>query len=289
MNAEVTLFEQFSNISHRFLQEGWMTHVETFAINFIVAGLIYWIGSFIINLLLKGFHRVAKKRRMDVELQHFLDGIIRIGLKFALIIIALSELGIDTTSLLAVFGAAGLAIGLALKDSLSNVASGVMLIWTRPFRIGHLVEIGKARGFVEKITLFNTTLRTPDNKQVTIPNAKIHQDTIINYSANATRRVDIIIGISYDDDVQQARQLILQVIEKNTYTNKEPAPVIAVSELGDSSVNILVRVWTAKETYWETKWSLIEGIKLSFDEQGISIPYPQRDIHLIQNNLNNQE
>lgn len=281
MNTEVTLLDQFSQLSQHFLQKGWLTHIETLAINVIVAILVYWIGTIIINLLLKGFHRVAIKRQMDAELEHFLDGVIRIALKFALIIIVLSELGIDTTSLLAVFGAAGLAIGLALKDSLSNVASGVMLIWTRPFRIDHLVEIGKAKGFVEKITLFHTTLRTPDNKQVTIPNAKIHQDTIINHWAKPIRRVEIIVGISYDDDIQKARELILKAIENNEYILDERKPIIAVDDLADSSVNILVRVWTSKETYWETRWSLLEAVKLIFDRNGISIPYPQRDIHLL--------
>jgi small conductance mechanosensitive channel len=202
----------------------------------------------------------------------------------AVIVAAAGQLGINTASFLTIIGAAGLAVGLALKDSLANFASGVLLILFRPFKVGDFVEIAGESGSVQEITIFNTILHTPDNKLKIIPNGKISNDTITNVNANPTRRVDLVIGISYDDDIRAAHQLLKETVAEDDRVLAEPKTDIAVSELADSSVNFVVRPWVNTEDYWDVRFNLIEKIKLRFDEAGISIPYPQQDVHLHQIN-----
>ena len=195
------------------------------------------------------------------------------------LIAVLDRLGVDTTSLIALLGAAGIAIGLALKDSLSNFAAGLMLIVFRPIRAGNYVELGGTAGSVEKINLFTTTLVTPDNREVTVPNGVIYSNTIVNYSARDKRRAEIIVGVSYEDDLHQARKVILEVVNSDDRVLSEPKPMVAVIELGDSSVNLTVRAWTATQDYFMTRLDLTEAIKLALDDAGVTIPYPQLTLH----------
>jgi small conductance mechanosensitive channel len=196
------------------------------------------------------------------------------------VIAALSQLGIDTTSLVALLGAAGLAIGLSLQSSLANFAAGVMLIVFRPFTKGDFVEVAGTSGSVDNISIFTTTLTTPDNKEVIVPNGSVIGNNIVNYSARPTRRVDMVFGIGYGDDIKKAKELLEQIVAADTRVLAEPAPVVALGELADSSVNFLVRPWVNAEDYWSVLWDTTETVKLKFDEAGISIPYPQMDVHL---------
>lgn len=201
----------------------------------------------------------------------------------AVVIAAMSQVGINTTSLVAVIGAAGLAVGLALQGSLSNFASGVLIIILRPFKAGDYVEAGGVSGSVTEIQLFSTTLKTPDNKVVIVPNAAITGDSITNYSAEETRRVDLVVGISYDANIKEAKEVLTKIVEADERILKDPAYTIAVSELADSSVNLVVRPWVKSSDYWGVYFDLTENIKLKLDEAGIGIPYPQMDVHVHKN------
>ena len=213
-------------------------------------------------------------------LVRFLSSILRWVLLLFVIIAALSLLGIDTTSLIALLGAAGLAIGLSLQSSLSNFAAGVMIIVFRPFNKGDFVEVAGATGVIDNINIFTTTMTTPDNKEVIVPNGSILASNITNYSARDTRRVDMVFGISYDDDLRKAKKLLEEIIAGDDRVLADPAPVVALSELADSSVNFIVRPWAKAEDYWGLMWDTTEAVKLRFDEAGISIPYPQMDVHM---------
>ena len=190
------------------------------------------------------------------------------------------QLGVNTSSFLAIFGAAGLAVGLALKDSLGNFASGVMLVFFRPFKIGDVVTAGGVTGKVENISVFNTIFITPDNQRVIVPNGQIANDVITNITANPTRRLDMVFGIGYEDDIAKARKVFEDILNSEARVLKDPAHVIVVSELADSSVNFNVRPWVKSDDYWAVRADLTEKIKLAFDENSISIPYPQMDVHL---------
>ena len=199
-----------------------------------------------------------------------------------IIIAAIDQLGVDTKSVLAIFAAAGLAVGLALKDSLSNFAAGVMIVLFKPFKNGDFIEAAGISGVVEMIGIFNTILRTGDNREITVPNAQIYGGVITNFSARDTRRIDLVIGIGYDDNIQAAKNLLEQIIDNEVRILKDPAPVIMVSELGASSVDLAVRPWVNSADYWDVRSDLLETVKTEFDTAGISIPYPQRDVHLFQ-------
>ena len=257
---------------------------QPFAVNLILALVIYLAGSWLARRLGSLTRTLMKKRQLDEALAEFIGSILSVLLTFVVALIALEQVGIDTTSLLALLGAAGLAVGLALKDSLSNFAAGVMLILFKPFKIGDFVEAGGIAGIVERISIFSTQLRTGDNRQIIVPNAGIYGDVITNFSAKATRRIDLVIGISYDDNIKQARDIIQQILDQEERILADPEPVIVVGELGDSSVNLWVRPWVKTADYWPVHWQLLETIKTTFDEQGISIPFPQRDVHLYQEN-----
>ncbi|TQV86685.1 mechanosensitive ion channel family protein [Aliikangiella coralliicola] len=256
------------------------TYVIPYGLNIIFAIVIFIIGKMVVKLLTKVSAKLLNKAKVDDILVDFLTGIISSILMLFVIIASLGQLGVDTTSLVALIGAAGLAIGLSLQGSLQNFASGVMLIVFRPFKDGDFVEVAGVAGVVEKITIFTTQMRTGDNKQVIIPNGKIYGDVITNYSAKPTRRVDMVFGIGYDDDIKKAKEIMQQVIEKDERILADPAPTIAVSELADSSVNFVVRPWVNSADYWGVYFDYHENIKLAFDEANISIPYPQMDVHL---------
>lgn len=257
-------------------------YVIPWAINLFFALGIFILGRWLVNALCGILRRLLTKARMDDILIDFVTAIARTALLLFIIIAALEQLGLDTTSLIALLGAAGLAVGLAMKDSLANFSAGVMLVIFRPFRAGDYVEAGGTAGTVEKISMFSTLMRTPDNREVIIPNGNIYGSNIINFSARETRRIDLVFGIGYADDIRKARAIIISVLQQDERILADPAPVVAVGELGASSVDFVVRPWVATADYWDVRWDLLEKIKLAFDANGISIPFPQRDVHLYQ-------
>jgi small conductance mechanosensitive channel len=249
-------------------------------IRIAMALAIFVIGRMVVAIIMRGVTRLMENRKIDPTLIGFVTSIIRWGLLLFVIIASLSQLGIDTTSLIALLGAAGLAIGLALQNSLSNFAAGVMLIVFRPFTRGDYVEAGGASGTVDSVGIFTTTLTTPDNKEVIVPNGAIMSDNITNYSARPTRRVDMVFGIAYGDDLRAARAILEEIIQADERVLADPAPMVTVGELADSSVNFLVRPWVKSGDYWDVLWETTEKVKLRFDEAGISIPFPQVEMHL---------
>ena len=249
-------------------------------IKILIAVVIFYVGRIVVSAVVKVVSRLLTNSEMDEMLVRFLTSILRWVLLLFVVIAALSQLGIDTTSLIALLGAAGLAIGLSLQSSLSNFAAGVMIIVFRPFSKGDFVEVAGAMGVIDNINIFTTTLTTPDNKEVIVPNGSILNNNITNYSARDTRRVDMVFGISYDDDLRKAKALLEEIIAGDDRVLADPAPVIALGELADSSVNFIVRPWVKSEDYFGLLWDTTETVKLKFDEAGISIPYPQMDVHM---------
>jgi len=258
------------------------TYVLPWGINIVLAILVFFIGKIIVNFVTKLLSRVLKRSKMDAILVNFVTSIIRTVLLLFVVIAAMDQLGVNTTSLVALLGAAGLAVGLALQSSLQNFAAGVMLIIFRPFKAGDFIEAAGIMGTVKNISIFSSILRTGDNREIIVPNGKVYGDVITNYSARETRRIDMVVGIGYDSDIKLARDTLKELVEKDERILKDPETLIAVSELADSSVNFVVRPWVKSSDYWSVKFSLNEAIKLTFDERGISIPYPQMDVHLDQ-------
>jgi small conductance mechanosensitive channel len=258
------------------------TVVRELVTNFAVAVAILILGLWLAKRLKNLMSKVMIKRGVDAMLASFMSSIAYILAAAFIVIAALGHLGIQTTSLVAIIGAAGLAIGLALQGSLANFASGVMIIAFRPFKVGDFVEAGGAVGVVEGIQIFSTQMKTGDNKTIIIPNANITNSNITNYSTKDTRRVDLVFGIGYDDDIKKAKQILEDIVTNDERILKDPAPVVAVSELADSSVNFIVRPWVNAADYWAVYWDLTETVKLVFDKEGISIPYPQQDVHMHQ-------
>lgn len=246
----------------------------------LTALAIFVVGRWLVNRLTNLAQKVMLARASDETLVKFVCSILRwVGLLFV-VIAALSHLGIDTTSLVALLGAAGLAIGLSLQSSLGNFAAGVMLIIFKPFKKGDFVDAGGAMGTVDSISIFTTIMTTPDNKEIIIPNGSIIGGNITNFSARPTRRVDMVFGISYGDDIRKAKAILEEIISADARVLPEPAPVITVGELADSSVNFLVRPWVKASDYWGVMWDTTEAVKLRFDAEGISIPFPQMDVHM---------
>jgi small conductance mechanosensitive channel len=272
--------EQLENISKIDVGALIDTYVIPWGLNIIFAVLIFIVGKFLVNLVTNLVKKLMIKAKVDNILVNFIGSIIKSVLLLFVIIASLDQLGVNTTSLIALIGAAGLAIGLALQGSLQNLASGVMLIVFRPFKDGDFVEAGGTMGVVEQIGIFTTMMRTGDNKEVIVPNGKIFGDIITNYSKRDTRRVDMVFGIGYGDDIRKAKDIIAGIIAADERILKEPAPLIAVGELADSSVNFNVRPWVKSSDYWGVYFDLNEKIKMEFDENGISIPFPQMDVYL---------
>lgn len=258
------------------------TFITGYAWNILGSLLIFIIGKWLARKAVSLLSKLLTKQQVDETLIRFLDNIAYYALMVVVLMAAADRLGVDTTSFLAIFGAAGLAVGLALKDSLGNFASGVMLVFFRPFKIGDAVTAGGITGIIEEISIFNTTFRTFDNQRMIVPNGQITNGVITNINANPTRRLDLVFGISYEDNILTAKAIFKNILESDTRILEDPAPMIVVSELADSSVNFYVRPWVNTEEYWDVKFDLTEKIKLALDEAGISIPYPQTDIHLHQ-------
>jgi small conductance mechanosensitive channel len=254
--------------------------LTVWGIRMIGAAAILIFGRWIAKFLTKAVRKVMVKAHFDETLKRFLCNLIYAVLMIMVIIAAINQLGVQTTSLLAVLGAAGLAIGLALQGSLSNFASGILIVAFRPYKAGDFIEAGGVAGSVEEVQIFTTVLKTGDNKKIIVPNAQIMAGTIVNYSANPTRRIDLVAGCGYEDDLDKVRRVLEGVIAADERVLKDPAPTIAVSELGDSSVNFVVRPWVNSGDYWPTRCDLTEQIKKRFDAEGLSIPFPQRDVHI---------
>ncbi|MCS5597426.1 MAG: mechanosensitive ion channel [Alphaproteobacteria bacterium] len=263
------------------IYESAAAYISLYGLKVIAAIAIFIIGKWVAKRVVNVLKKVMKKASVDETLISF-AGNIFYGLGLAFVVIAsLSQLGVETTSLAAVIAAAGLAIGLALQGSLSNLAAGVMIILFRPFKIGDFVEAAGAAGIVEDISIFTTKFRTPDNRQIIVPNNAVTSDNITNISAKPERRVDLVIGVGYDDDLKKVKDVLSKIVSADERVLKDKDVVIAVSELADSSVNLVVRPWVKTEDYWPVYWHLTEQIKVTFDKEGISIPYPQRDLHVI--------
>lgn len=256
--------------------------VSQFGLKLIAAIVVFFVGKWlarkISNLLKRGLERADT----DPTLVGFVGNISYFGLLTMVVIAAVGQLGVQTTSFIAVLGAAGLAIGLALQGSLANFAAGVLMIIFRPFKAGDYIEAAGTAGSVEEVQLFTTTLKTPDNKTVIIPNAQVTSGTITNYSARDTRRLDLVFGVGYGDDLDKVKRVIQEVLGEEERLLKDPAPLVGVLNLGESSVDFAVRPWVNSSDYWPVFFDLQENMKKRFDQEGISIPFPQRDVHLFQ-------
>lgn len=256
------------------------TYLIPWGLRIAMALVIFVVGRWTARIVVRVVNRMMKRARLDDMLTSFLGNILYTVLLLVVVIAALDQLGVQTTSLLAVFGAAGLAVGLALKDSLANFSSGVMMIIFRPFKVGDFVEAAGQSGVIEEVRIFNTVMRTGDNREIIIPNGHIYGGPIVNYSARETRRIDLVMCIGYGDDIRKARQLIEAAFSADARILTDPAPAVAVGELADSSVNLTVRPWVKSADYWAVRSDLLENLKTAFDANGISIPYPQRDVHV---------
>ncbi len=264
-----SLYEQFQTIG------------VSFGIKLIAAVAIFLIGRLVARVVTNGIRKVMSSQKVDKILETFVSNLVYWALMTFVIIAAINQVGIQTTSLIAIMGAAGLAVGLALQGSLSNFAAGVLIIMFRPYKVGDFVEAAGVAGSVVQVQILTTILKTSDNKQIVVPNAQIMGSIITNYSANETRRVDMVIGIGYDDDIDKARDTIQELVDADDRILKDPPCLIAVSELADSSVNLIVRPWVKTSDYSGVNFGLTEAIKKRFDKEGISFPYPQQDVHLI--------
>lgn len=272
------LFAQFPSVD-TFL-DFLATQGLAFALNLLAAIAIFFVGRIVAGILRRVLEKVMNRAKFDATLSRFLSHIAYALMITFVIIAAIDRLGVDTTSFAAILAAAGLAIGLALQGSLSNFASGVMLILFKPMKVGDFVEAGGAKGNVEDIHIFNTLICTPDNVLMTIPNSQITSGKITNFSAKDTRRIDLVIGCGYDDDLKAVKSYLEETLAADERILADPAPVVAVDELGDSSVNFIVRPWVNRSDYGAVKWDLLEKIKTDFDARGFNLPFPQRDIHV---------
>lgn len=258
-----------------------MELVQNYALPLVWAIVIFVIGKIVARVISNVVAKMMIASKVDETLVKFTKSIIYIGLMAFVILAALGKLGIETTSFAAIIAAAGLAIGLSLQGTLGNLAAGVMLILFRPFKVGDFVEAGGVSGSIEEIQIFSTKMKSPDNKEITVPNGQIIDGTITNFSAKATRRIDMVVGVGYNDDLKKVRTVLEDILSKDDRVLKDPAVTIGVLELGDNSVNFAVRPWVRTSDYWPTYFDLHEEVKVRFDAEGISIPYPQRDIHII--------
>jgi len=257
-------------------------YLVPFAINLLIALFVFYIGRSISRLIIRMLDRVAQRSKLDDSLRKFLLDL-AYGLLMAIVIIAaLERLGVKTTAAIAILGPPGLAIGLALQGSLGNFASGVLIIMFKPYKVGGVVEVAGNVGVVDEVKVFNTVLRTGDNIQVLIPNGQVTGNIIKNMSVRGIRRIDLVFGIGYGDDIKKAKAMIEKVLSEDSRILAEPKYQVAVSNLGDSSVDFVVRPWVKVEDYWAVRFDTLEKLKLEADAQGISIPFPQRDVHLFE-------
>lgn len=260
--------------------EAFWNWVSMYSLNIIGAILIFLVGKWLARRISNLLSKLLERNNIDLTLVHFLTNLTYYSLIVLVVVAAAGRLGINTTSFLTIIGAAGLAVGLALKDSLSNFAAGVMLVLFRPFTVGDVVSTAGITAKVEKITIFNTQFCSPDNQLIIVPNNKIISDIITNINAKDTRRIDLTVGISYSDDMAKTKDILERLAKEESRILADPAPTVAVAELADSSVNLVFRPWVKTADYWDVRFGLTEKIKNSLDEAGISIPFPQQDVHL---------
>jgi len=256
--------------------------LATYGLKIVGSILIFLVGRWVAGLISRLASKAMMRAKMDATLVRFVESLCYLGLLAFVVIAALSNLGVQTASFVAIVGAAGLAVGLALQGSLGNFASGVLMLIFKPIRVGDFVEAGGAQGSVKEIGIFTTVLNSPDNVRIIVPNAQITGGTIKNYTVNGTRRLDLVFGVSYEDDLKKAQQVIEQVLAAEPRILAEPAPLVAVSALADSSVNFVVRPWVNVADYWPTCFDLTARIKVALEENGLTIPFPQRDVHIKQ-------
>jgi len=275
------------DITTAFTGIDWQSIIDYLSINaidlagkIVVALIIFYGGRWLVGLAVAGLRNVMQRQEVDETLETFVCNLVRMALLVVVIIAAISALGIQTASFIAIFGAAGLAVGLALQGSLSNFAAGVLIVLFRPYKVGNFIEGAGIAGVVEQVQILTTILKTGDNKQIIVPNSQIMNSIITNYSANDTRRVDMVVGVSYDDDLDKVRKTVEDLVAAEDRILDEPACTIAVSALADSSVNFVVRPWVKSSDYWGVMFDLTEAIKKRFDREGISFPFPQQDVHL---------
>ena len=256
-----------------------ITYGSEYGIKIIAAILIFVIGKWAVNKVTSVGKKLMEKARVDQTLVEFGESLIYFILMLMVVLASLNSLGVNTTSFVAVFGAAGLAIGLALQGSLANIGAAVLIIVFRPFKVGDFIEAGGATGTVEDVNLFSTIIAPLDNRTIIVPNSSIIGGNITNFSKKPNRRVDHVFGIGYGDDLKAAKEILMQIMKDDERVLSEPAPFVGVGELGDSSVNFTFRAWVATADYWDVYFDMLEKVKLTFDEKGISIPYPQMDVH----------
>lgn len=254
--------------------------IMQFGVQLVSSLAVLIIGWWIVGRILNVLDKSMKKAKVEVTLRKFLKSFINIALKAILLIIFASMVGVETASLIAVLGAAGLAVGLALQGSLSNLAGGVLVLFFKPFKVGDVIEAQGYIGRVEEIQIFNTFIKTLDNQQVFIPNGLLSNGCVKNVFAEPIRRVDMTFGISYEDDVIKAKQVVRDTLNSNELVLKDPEADVFISAHADSSINLTVRPWCASEDYWEVYFSTHEALKIAFDREGIVIPFPQRDVHI---------
>lgn len=263
------------------LQEAWLPMVVQYGSQVLLAIVTLLVGWWLIARLVGGVQVLMEKRNIDRTLHGFIGALVGIGLKVILLVSVAGMIGVETTSFIALIGAAGLAIGLALQGSLANFAGGMLILIVRPIRAGEYIEAQGVGGTVDSIQIFNTVLKTPDNKTIIIPNGALSNGNIINYSRQPTRRVDLNIGIDYGDDVKKAREILLELANSDERVFKDPEAVVWLVSLGDNSVNLSLRMWTKTDDYWGVFWGLQELVKERFDQEGITIPFPQRTVHMV--------
>ncbi len=251
-----------------------------YGLKLLLAIVTLIIGLWIIKAIMGGIRRSMEKRDVDATLRTFLHSLLSMLLKIMLVISVISMVGVEMTSFVAILAAAGLAVGMALSGTLQNFAGGVIIVLFKPFKVGDFIDAQGHMGTVKDIQIFNTILKTPDNKTIIIPNGGLSTSSMTNYSTEENRRVDFTFGIGYSDDIDKAKKVIDGVIKADSRIFSDPEPFIAVSELADSSVNFAVRVWSKASDYWGIYFDMTENIKKAFDKEGISIPFPQRDVHL---------
>ena len=266
-----------TNLIHKLMELG-----AQYGLRLIYAVFILIVGRWVAKGVAGLTGRMMDRAHLDPTLRRFVTSLTYIALLAFVVIAALNQLGIQTASFVAVLGAAGLAVGLALQGALANFAAGVLMIIFKPFKVGDFVEGAGTAGTVEEVQIFTTQLITPDNKTVIVPNSKIMGDNIINFTLKGSRRVDMTFGIGYEDDINKARSIILEIVSADERIFKDPAPEVLVSELADSSVNLAARVWSSADHYWDVLFATTEAVKKRFDTEGISIPFPQRDVHMYQ-------
>ena len=265
------------------MQEFWNSLpalLSTYGLKILTAVLIVIAGSWIAKMIRRGVRKGMLKRNIDETIVNFTCSVVRALLMAFVVIAALGQLGVQTSSIVAILGASALAVGLALQGSLSNLAAGVLLMATRPFKAGDYVETAGKAGVVDAISLLNTTLTSIDNKKIIVPNSGIIGNPIVNYTAEQKRRVDLTVGVSYKSDLKKVREILMSEINKNEKVLSDPPPMVGVIEMAASSVNLVVRPWVKTEDYWSVYFSLTENIKLRLDAEGIGIPFPQTDVHL---------